>query len=184
MATFNVGIGKDDIQEGVLLPEDWYTCEISREPYEDKNSAWKTAGENLPLEEAAKSNPKVGKNIVVNLKVVSETPDHDGRGITKWLPLPNALDEGLYMNDGQEKAHWKAETVHKWVEAFGGASEGAEVSLAEGQKALVYIVVGKDQSGEEDQNAVSMNVAPRSLTAGTGPLGDEGESPLDDGLLT
>ena len=184
MATFNVGIGKEDIQEGILLPEDWYTMEITREPYEDKNSAWKTAGEGLPLEEAAKANPKVGKNIIVHLKVASEITEHNGRGLTKWLPLPNALDDGKYMNNGQPKADWKAEIIHKWVEAFGGASEGAEVSFVEGQKALVYVVVGKDMSGEEDENSISMNVMPRSLTAGSGSgLDGGGEDVLDTGLL-
>ena len=182
MATFNVGIGKDDIQEGVLLPEDWYTMEITRDPYEDKNNAWKTVGEGLPIEEAAKTDEKVGKNIVVNLRVVSDDPEHSGRGLTKWLPLPNVLDEGKFMNDGQPKADWKAETIHKWVEAFGGVSEGAEVSFAEKQKALVYVVVGKDRSGETDENSISMNVLPRSLSAGTGGEMIH-EDPLEQGLL-
>lgn len=185
MATFNVGIGKDDIQEGILLNEDWYTMEITREPYEDKNSHWKEAGESLPHAEAYKANERSGKNIVINLKVVSDDPEIDGRSLTKWLPLPHEFDEGKYMNDGQPKADWKAEIIHKWVEAFGGVSEGAEVSLSEGQKALVYVIVGKDQSGEEDQNAISMNVNPRSLGDSEGsPLAGGGEENIfDQGLL-
>ena len=136
-ATFNVGIGKEDIQEGILLPEDWYTMEIIREPYEDKNSPWKGAGESLSFEDAHAINSKAGKNIVVPLQVHSDIAEFNGRGFTKWLSLPHAKDENLFMNDGQPKADWKAEVIHKWVEAFGGVSEGAEVSLGKGQKAFV-----------------------------------------------
>ena len=57
MATFNVGIGKDDIEEGVLMLEDWYEVEISKEPFEDKNAAWKAAGEKLSFEVVSKSDP-------------------------------------------------------------------------------------------------------------------------------
>lgn len=185
MATFNVGIGKDDIQEAVLLPEDWYTMEITREPYEDKNAAWKEVGESLPHARVIKTNEKAGKNIVVNLKVVSEVPEFAGRTLTKWLSLPHEFDEGKYMNNGQPKADWKAEIIHKWVEAFGGVSEGAEISLSQGQRALVYVIVGKGMDGETDENSIAMNVNPRSLTAGEGAGLTEGskENIFDQGLL-
>lgn len=183
MATFNVSIGKEDIQEGVLLVEDWYTMEISRDPYEDKNGAWKEAGEGLSLEEVFKINPKCGKNIVVNLRVTSDTPEFDGRTLTKWLPLPHAFDEGQHMNDGQPKADWKAATIHKWVEAFGGVSEGAEISFAEGQKALVYIITETDRMDDSKQmNSISMNVDPRAIGSG-GPLTDEDPLNTGGGLL-
>jgi hypothetical protein len=181
MATFQVGIGKDDIQQGQLMPEDWYTMEIVREPYEDKNNAWKEAGAALPIEEAGRINPKAGKNIVINLRVVSDVPEFSGRPFTKWLSLPSPLDEGQYMNNGQPKPDWKAEIIYKWADAFGGAIEGASASLTKGQKALVYVVQGKDRDGETDVNEISMNVNPRSLTAGSGPLG--GGDPFDGKLL-
>ena len=178
MATFNIGIGKDDIQEGVLLAEDWYTMEIIKEPFEDKNSHWKAAGEKLPFKEASAINEKAGKNIVLRLKVESDTPEFNGRVFTKWLPLPNANDEGQYMNDGQPKADWKADVIHKWVAAFGGSSEGAEVSMAEKQKALVYVLQGIDNREGSDGaavNEISMNVHPRAIGGG------EGSPPLDGG---
>jgi len=183
MATFNVGIGKDDIQEPILLVEDWYEAEITREPYEDKNSHWKGVGENLSLDDAHRVNEKVGKNIVVNLKINSEIPEAHGRTFTKWLSLPNKFDEGLYMNNGQPRADWKADIIHKWAEAFGGGSEGADASFAEGQKALIYVIVEKDRDEETDINAISMNVNPRSLTAGESGL--EGDDSFDPsaGLL-
>lgn len=171
MTTFQVGIGKEDIQVGVPLPEDWYVMEISREPYEDKNNAWKSAGETLSLEEAATINPKAGKNIVVPLVVVSEMPEFTGRTFTKWLSLPTNLDEGKFMNNGQPKADWKADIIYKWVEAFGGKAEGTEGSLTKGAKALVYVVTGK-----EGENEIPMNVNPRSI-------GGEGVNPLGGGGL-
>lgn len=182
MATFNVSIGKDDVQEGVLLPEDWYTMEIIREPYEDKNSHWKGAGENLSFSEAHAINPKAGKNIVVPLRVESEIPEFSGRGFTKWLPLPNAGDENLFMNDGQPKADWKAGVIHIWVESFGGVAEGAEVSLGKGQKGFVYVLQEPDNREGSDGkivNAISMNVNPRALGGGGSgsPLGDGGTAP-------
>lgn len=182
MATFNVGIGKDDIQEGVLLAEDWYTAEISREPYEDKNSHWKEAGQGLSLEDAFKANEKCGSNIVVNLRIRTDDPETDGRSLTKWLPLPNEFDESRYMNDGQPRADWKAEIIHKWVEAFGGSQDGGEVSLGKDQKALVYVVEEDDRNDETKKvNAISMNVDPRPI--GTDGLADDPETrdPLDMG---
>jgi hypothetical protein len=183
MATFNVGIGKDDVQEGVLLPEDWYTMKITREPYQDKNSHWKGAGEKLPFDQASEINPKAGENIVVNLTVVSEIPEFSGRSFTKWLPLPNPNDENLYMNDGQPKADWKAGVIHKWVEEFGGVSEGAEVSLSEAQEALVYVtqeIDNRDGSDGSTVNTISMNVHPRGIgTGGSSPLGDASTPTLD-----
>lgn len=182
MATFNVGIGREDIQEGVLLPEDWYTMQLSRDPYEDKNGAWKEAGEHLSLDDAYKINPKAGKNIVVHLKVVSDIPEFDGRAMTKWLSLPHKYDESQHMNDGQPKADWKASVIHKWVEAFGGISEGAEVSFSEGQKALVYVISEKDRQDDQKLvNSISMNVDPRAIGSG-GALTDE-DPFSDSGLL-
>jgi len=177
LATFNVGIGKDDIEEGVLLPEDWYTMQILKEPKQGKNSAWKDVGENLDFDAASAIDEKAGENIIIHLRVISHIAEHDGRNFTKWLPLINPNDDGKFMNDGQRKADWKAGTIHNWVEAFGGLSEGAEVSLSEGQKALVYVIQEEDnREAGKIINSISMNVAPRAIGAGGSGLGER----LDD----
>jgi len=182
LATFNVGKGKDDIQEGILLPEDWYTAEISKEPYEDKNGAWKEVGEGLSLADAFKLNERCGSNILLNLRVKTDDPETDGRSLTKWLPLPNEFDEGRFMNDGQPRADWKAGIIHKWVEAFGGNQDGAEVSFAEGQKALIYVVEEVDRLDNSKRvNAISMNVDPRAIGS-SGLVEDNGQDPLDGGI--
>jgi len=185
MATFNVGIGEEDIQEPILMPEDWYVMEINKEPYEDKNKAWKDAGESLNLEEASKINEKAGKNIVLQLKVVSDVPEYAGRVMTKWLSLPNPNDEGQYMNNGQPKADWKASVIFTWAKAFGGMTEGEEVSFGIGQKALVYIIQGADMDGEGLVNEISMNVDPRPISEATegGLSGGDDSNPFDSDLL-
>jgi len=172
MPTFQVGINKEDIQQPSLLPEDWYTVEIFKEPTEAKNNAWKDVGENLSIEEAGKIDKKAGKYIYIPLKVVSDTPEQAGRMLVKRLSLPSVLDEGEFTNQGQPKADWKADIIFKWVEAFGGSIAGGEASLAKGQRAQVYVIIGKDQSGEKDQNDISMNVNPRPIGGGVeAPLG-------------
>jgi len=179
MATFQVGIGKEDIQEGVLLPEDWYVMRIIEEPFEDKNAAWKAVGKDLPYKVASEVNEKAGKNIVLRLVMESEIPEFHERRFTKWLSLPNAGDEGKYMNDGQPKVDWKASIIYKWVEAFQGIVEGKEVTLAQGQKALVYVIQEIDRRESSDGaivNTISMNVHPRALGAG-------GESPFGQPTL-
>jgi hypothetical protein len=174
MATFNVGVGKDDIQEAILLPEDWYKMEIFKEPTEAKNRAWTDVGESLTLEAAKNINEKAAKNIVIHLKVISDVPEHNGRMLTKWLPLPNQFDEGQYTNRGQHVPDSKAEVIFKWAEAFGGTIEGSEASLSIGQKAYVYVIQDEDLEGEP-VNAISMNVNPRSLESGTEGLAVEGD---------
>lgn len=161
MATYNVGIGKEDIQQPVLLPEDWYMMELQKDSLA-KNNAWKTAGEHLPLDQAIQKDPKAGENLVLQLKVVSDTPEFSGRYLTKYLPWPNPHDEGQFTGRGQPKGDAKAEVIYTWVKALSGLAEGQEISLAPGQKCLVYIVQEKDQNGQLT-NSIAMNVAPRQL---------------------
>ena len=184
-ATFEVGIGKDDIQEPTLLPEDWYGFEITRDPYEAKNSAWTEAGEKLSLDEAFAINEKASMNIVINGRLLSDVPEFSGRTFTKWLSLPNKFDNDRWMNNGQPRTDWKADQIYKWLEALQGESEGTKVNFVLGQKCMVYIEQGPDQSGENIVNQISMNSAPKPLSEaplgiGSGGLeGDtHGESPF------
>lgn len=169
MATFEIGIGKEDIQEAQLMPEDWYLWELTRDPYEGKNAAWKEVGENLSFDDAYALNEKAGKNIILNGKIISDVPEFNGRTFTKWLSLPNKFDEGLWMNNGQPKGDWKAEQIYLWLEALQGEAEGTKVNFVKGQKCYVYIEQGPDQSGENTINQIGMNNAPR-------PVGDGGMS--------
>ncbi len=172
MATFELGKRKEDLQAPILLPEDWYTAEISREPYEAKNRKWKDGGEDRPPEEIEGA----GKNIVVNMRIASDVPEWAGRSLTKWLPLPNPSDVAKFTNDGQPMEDWKLDTIYKWVAAFQGDAEGSNVTLGTGAKAQVYVVQAIGQDGETMENSISMNSDPRSL-GGSG-LGDDTEGGL------
>lgn len=176
MGTYNVGIGKNDIQEAVLLPEDWYVMEIVKDS-KDKNRAWKDAGEHLPILEAGRINKKAGENIVLKLKVISDIPEFNNRRLTKYLPLPNDLDTGEFTGRGIPKADDKAEVIYAWVEAFCGLVEGSEASFSPGQKALVYILQGQDLEGKPT-NEISMNIYPKQLGAGSGLNEGSGLDPL------
>lgn len=170
MATFELGKRRDDLQAPILIAEDWYTVEISREPYESKNRKWKDGGEDRPAEEIEGA----GKNIVVNMRVVSDIPEAGGRQLTKWLALPNPSDAGRFTNDGQPMEDWKLDSIYKWVEAFQGEEEGANVSLAQGAKAQVYVIQAIGMDGETMENSISMNMDPRPIS-GSALGGDEGE---------
>jgi len=175
MATFKVGIGKEDIQEPQLMPEDWYTWELVRDAYEDKNSAWKEAeGQSkLSIDQAHEINPKASKNIVLNGRIISDVPEYDGRNFTKWLSLPNKFDEGQWMNNGQPRPDWKAENIYKWAEALQSEIEGDSITFVKGQKCMVYIEQGSDQDGNI-VNQISMNTDPKPITdIGLGKLEDE-----------
>lgn len=159
MATFNVGMKEEDITEGVLLPEDWYTVELTKDAYRVKNKKWRDGGENLPADEVAGA----GYTLVLQLRVLSETAEENGRPLTKWLSLPNPSDDGAFMNDGQAKADWKADWVFKWFKAMGGAVEGEEVSVAPGAKCQIYVIQEIGLDGETLTNSISMNVAPKKF---------------------
>lgn len=168
MPTFNIGKRRDDLQEAVLLPEDWYQVELAQDPTQEKNRKWKDGGENLPADEIEGA----GYNIKLRAVIVSEAPEEAGRSLFKYLSMPNPSDEGQYMNDGQPKADWKAGVIFDWVDAFSGTEDGEQVSLAKGMKGMVYVVQQVGLSGEME-NSISMNVKPRAVegSGGGGPAG-------------
>lgn len=159
MATFSLGKEKDDLQEPVLLPEDWYTLEITAEVAQEKNAKWKEGGIDLSADQIEGA----GENIVIRGRIVSDEPEFNGRPFTKWLPLPNPSDKNQFMNNGQPKEDWKLEQIYKWVAAFAGTVEGSEVSLATGMKAQVYIVQENDRRTGDLVNSIGF-VDPRAIS--------------------
>jgi len=167
-ATFDVGMKKEDVTEAVLLPEDWYLVELTKDVYQVKNKKWRDGGENLGADEI----DGAGYTLVLQLRVVSDVPEESGRQFTKWLSLPNPSDDGAFMNDGQPKADWKADQVFNWYKAMGGEIEGSEVSVAPGAKVNVYVIQEIGMDGESLVNSISMNVQPKSV-GGSGEEGDD-----------
>ncbi len=111
MPTFGFNKPIDDIEDPVLLPEDWYTFRVSKDPTIEDN---KKAKDGLSGEEGA------GKNLVVKLTTVSDDPEFNGRMLTIWLPYPSEHDESQYDGIGQKKSDAKMQRIIGFVEAFGG----------------------------------------------------------------
>ena len=154
MATFDLGKEQDDLQEPVLMPEDWYTLVISQKVVKKKNKAWKDGGEKL----AAADIKGAGENLIIQGRIVSDEPEYNGRVFFKYLALPNPSDEGKYMNDGQPKKDWKLDQIYKWVEAFGGSIEGSTVGLNVKMKAQVYIEETEDNRSGDTINAIGFTL--------------------------
>lgn len=167
MATFSVPKDFDKIQEPELLPEGYYTMEISKDPQLEKNKAWRDAGENLEVDQARAVDPAAGHNLRLTLKVVSDVPEHSGRVFFKRLGMPTPADgERAHGLTGQLMDDWKMDQILHWAQAFGSTIEGNEFTFSKGQKAQVYVSVGKDMSGEKDVNEIPLEPMPRQVGAG------------------
>ena len=157
MPVFSTGKNFDDIQEAVLMPEDWYLMEITKDPEQLPNKVMKESGADAE---------KAGFNIVVKMKSISEDPEHNGRPFTIWLSLPNPTDEGEFVG-GQPKEDWKLEQIAKVTAAFNGIEEwktmeGDEVRLDKGMRAKFYVSQAVGLDGQTMRNEISlMNAAPK-----------------------
>lgn len=143
MATFELSKETSDLQEPILLPEDWYSFEITEEVTQEKNAKWKEGGIELP----AKEIPGAGENLVIRGRIISDEPEYSGRRFTKWLALPNPSDEGRYTNSGQPMEDWKLTQIYNWVRGFGGDVEGTQISFAIGMRTSIYITQELDRAG-------------------------------------
>lgn len=159
MPVFSVGKDFNDVQEAQLMPEDWYVMEISAEPEQMPNKAMKVGGPDAE---------KAGFNIVVKLKSISEDPEYSGRPFTIWLSLPNATDEGEFIN-GQDKVDWKLQKIAKIAAAFNGISDwkqltGDEINLAKGMRAKCYVTQGIGMDEQTPRNDIdTMNMTPQPV---------------------
>ena len=153
MAVFKMSKDFNDIQEPRLMPEDWYLMRVSKEPTQDPNTAMREGGTEAD---------NAGYSIVVNLRAEVDDPEFNGRGFRFYLSLPNATDEGLYVN-GQPKADWKEELIAKVTAVFHGyqASQwkelpGDEAEISEGMKAEFYVTQELSRDGQRTINAINV----------------------------
>ena len=157
MAVFSVGKDFSEVQEAQLMPEDWYLMEISVEPTQEPNEAMRNLGPDAE---------KAGFSIMVKMKSLAEEAEFAGRPFTIWLSLPNATDEGLFVN-GQPKVDWKLEKIAQVTAAFAGVEDwktlqGDEVELGVGMRARFYVTQGLSRDGQRTINEINlMNFAPR-----------------------
>jgi hypothetical protein len=168
MATFVMPKSVDDVQEGELLPEDWYVCRISKEPTLEKNKAL-VALEKGEIQPGDPKAEKVGHNIVIQVRTVSDIPEHNGRMFTIWLPTPSDGDDNRYDGRGQTYLDSKLARIGEFASAFaGGASvEGSDVDFYEGQMAQLYVIQQLDQSGIKMTNSVNSFAGARPVEDAT-----------------
>jgi len=163
MGTFSFKKSIADVEDPVLLPEDWYDFEIYKEPEIRPNySLSQEINEDTPLEEIEKlmaGNEKLGYNLVVYLE--SESPDdvYNGRKMKANLPWPSDADEELYDAIGQKVYDAKMQRIEKFADAFVGSFEDKELTLMVGAKGAAYVTVtpgGTIPGREEDSNNIDV----------------------------
>jgi len=155
MATFDLGMDVDDVQEAQLLPEDWYNCEVVTDPEQQPNKAMKGGGPDAD---------KAGFNIVLRLRVVDSLPEYNGRQFTMWLPLPNDSDDGVFAG-GQPARDSKVARIAGVASALSGESvKGSEATIVEGMRARFLITQKIDnRDGQTLRNELAPFTPPRPI---------------------
>uniref|UniRef100_A0A6M3JM72 Uncharacterized protein n=1 Tax=viral metagenome TaxID=1070528 RepID=A0A6M3JM72_9ZZZZ len=161
--TFGFNKGVDDIEEPILLPEEWYDMEICDEPRLSPNKAlFDLVGQDATLEEtetALVADPKAGINLVLNMEVDSSDDAFNGRKMKVWLPYPSPIDAERFDHRGQKLYDAKMQRCVELTEAFGGdVSENengeTEITLTKGLRGQCYVIQQRSQSGEELVNSI------------------------------
>ena len=160
MPTFTFPKPVEDIEEPVLLEEDWYLGEICGPPEQKKNKAMQDDP----------SSEKAGFNLVVPVKLLEDLAA--GRRFTLYFPWPKEADARTYTTSGQTWLDKKMTDISQFAEAFGGSVEGTDVILQEGLRGYVYVNQGLDQSGQNIQNNVDIfaGFKPENFAASAGPV--------------
>jgi len=165
MATFTFNKNFDEITEGKALPEDWYECRLVKEPTVDINRKAKDAGldinatgEELAAVEGA------GKNLVLDLRVMSDVPEFNGRPLRTWLPLPIPGDADKFTPLGQSQEDSKMQRIMETFEAFGADVSGDEATLEPGASAMFYVQdVEHFADSSKRMNQIDLNSKPRKV---------------------
>lgn len=161
MPTFELTKEASEIQEAVLLPEDWYPFEITEDPKMEANKVLKNEGSDAP---------KAGYNLVIKLACLDETPEFHRRSFMVWLPFPNEGDKGNYTPMGQTMEDSKIERIVEFVEAFGGEIEGASFALSKGAKGKLFVIQGLDQAGVKIVNSINSFAGAHPMDGGDGEV--------------
>lgn len=176
MPIFTLPKKVEEIVAGVPLPVGWYKAKLVQEVELRSNKKKK---EGLSEAEGA------GETLALNLRVVSEDPEINGRSFTKYLPWPNDTDEELRMpRSGQKKSDWKMDVIVDWTEAFNNEEvEGRDISFVVGSEAFVY--VEQQMVDGNPENDLSMNIKPKSLDEfsenRSDPIAEEFSEPVEEG---
>jgi hypothetical protein len=162
MTVLNLPKTFGEVQEASLLNEDWYLMRVVEEPKVEPNAQNRAQAKGEPHDPE-----KVGHNFVIKLKIEADDPMINGRPFTKYLSLPNDHDSSRFHPlTGQDMVDWKLEQIRKWGEAFAGqpiADDSAEISVAEGDRAYIFVSTAPDFRSGEDRNELDMNKDPKPV---------------------
>ena len=148
MAEFEFLKDMDDIEEPVLLSEDWYTVRVVDQPELKKNAA---ARDGKAYEDGA------GMNLEIPVRVVSEIPEENGRRFRLYIPYPVEEDLQHYDARGQLKYDAKLERLKNFCESFTKCHiEGNKISIAVGAEGKIYITQSMDQQGTQMTNSFDL----------------------------
>ena len=168
MARFPMSKRPEDIEVGFLLPEDWYTVEITAEPELKPNRAKQNVNESLQKEEVPLDEDLEKSGYNINIKVATvDCPDpaFNRRMFTLYIPEPREGDEDRFNQRGQSFENMFLERKWKIFLAFHpSATLADEPEFNIGDRAQVYITQQKSFSGTDLQNAVEMNFIPRPVS--------------------
>lgn len=144
MTTLTFDKNIEDIEEPILLPEDWYIFRVTEPPKIEDNKAKK---DKKTYTEGA------GKNLIISLRSVSENPEHSGRAFKLYLPYPVAEDMENYDGRGMVKYDAKLERIADFAEkATGCTADGNEITILPNALIGIYVTQSLDQQGEKLTN--------------------------------
>jgi hypothetical protein len=142
MPTFTFVKPIEDVEEPILLEEDWYLSTIKTTPTIAPNKA----------KQADPESEKAGDNLEIALALVGG--EAEGRRFKLYLPWPSLEDEDKYDGIGMKVSDAKMERIADFTTKFGGVSEGTDILLEENMQGYVYVTRGLDQQGQRMINNV------------------------------
>lgn len=164
MPTFSFQKPIEDVEEPVVLEEDWYKSRIVKAPTIEPNKK----KQEDPSQEGA------GDNLIVSLAIVGG--EGTGRRFKLYLPWPSLADEDVYDGIGMKVSDAKMERIADFTVKFGGISDGTDIMLEEGMEGFVYVTRGLDQAGQRMINSVDPFAGFKSIE--DSPAGQEEDAPF------
>lgn len=136
----------DEVEEAVLMPEDYYVMRVILTPKLAPNKA----------KAKDKEDPKAGDNWEIDVAVISDVPEFNGRKFRLFMAYPSTKDENEYTSRGQCAYDAKMENIIKVVQAFEGFAEGDTVTLPVGATARLPVVQKPNRQTGVMENQVNI----------------------------
>jgi len=165
MPTFTFAKPIEDVEEPILLEEDWYLSIIKAPPVIAPNKA----------KQADAESEKAGDNL--EIAIALQGGEAEGRRFKLYLPWPSLEDEDKYDGIGMKVSDAKMERIADFTVKFGGISDGTDIMLEENMRGYVYVTQGLDQQGQRMINSVDPFAGFKSVE----DLEQDAESALTEG---